>query len=409
MRGFAPVLLGLSGGPDSLCLFYLLLKRGVPFAAAHVDHGWRKESGEEALQLQQLCADHGVKFFLKTLNPQEMEGNLEERCREERLHFFGEICQTGYQAVVLGHHADDQVETVLKRLFEGGALSGMQEAGNYKGMQVLRPLLHTPKEKILAWLAEEKICPFIDATNFNPAFLRARMRLELLPFLTRSFGKEVKNSVLRVAQEAQEIDAYLEEKCASYPVIEGVCGSYLDLSAAMHPVEIKFAIRRFLKRNDLVFSHEELACAVQSIRERRGNKWINGKVYIDRKKIFHFQKQFVPGKESIDLKPGEQRWGSWQVNVSFTDEQEIPSWQEAWKGSVSMTLPAGNYRLVPPNAHFDKWWTEHKVPAIFRPALPLVVKNGEVFSEFLSGKMLCRPLQNPPFLKISLQTYHHNW
>ena len=110
----SPLLLGLSGGPDSLALFHLLLETSsfVPFKlhVAHVDHGWREESSKEAQWLKSYVEKWGVPFYLKKL-----EGCLnEEAAREGRLSFFSSLYrELGCKALLLGHQGDDQAETVL--------------------------------------------------------------------------------------------------------------------------------------------------------------------------------------------------------------------------------------------------------------------------------------------------------
>ncbi len=125
--GPEPLLLGLSGGPDSLALYYGLLscqrKYNISFHIAHIDHGWRLESAQEAEQMRQLAERAGIPFHLKKLKPAELKGNLEMACRIERYRFFAELCQTcSFQGVLVGHQRDDQSETILKKLLEGGPL-----------------------------------------------------------------------------------------------------------------------------------------------------------------------------------------------------------------------------------------------------------------------------------------------
>src|SRR6478609_5808215 len=74
-----PCLLGLSGGPDSMALFWLLKELGYPFVVAHVDHSWRKASVEESSRLERLCQKEGVPFFLKKLEPPTVCKNLEDQ------------------------------------------------------------------------------------------------------------------------------------------------------------------------------------------------------------------------------------------------------------------------------------------------------------------------------------------
>ncbi|MCH9703393.1 MAG: tRNA lysidine(34) synthetase TilS, partial [Chlamydiae bacterium] len=117
--GRGPLLLALSGGPDSMALLHLMRELNHPFEVAHIDHGWREKSAEEAEKLQTLVNEP---FHLKRL--EKFSQNAEDQARRARLNFFRELCEKrGLEGVLLGHHADDQAETVLKRLFEGARLT----------------------------------------------------------------------------------------------------------------------------------------------------------------------------------------------------------------------------------------------------------------------------------------------
>lgn len=367
------LLLGLSGGPDSLCLFYQLLDLSIPFSVAHVDHGWRQESGEEAEILSRLCNEYDIEFFLKTLNPKEMKGNLEDACRNARLQFFYEIYQKGYQALVLGHQAGDLAETVLKRLFEGAALTSlasMSQVSNFRDMPVWRPLLNTSKEEILAWLQERGVKAFEDSTNFDEKYLRPRFRQTILPFLAECFGKNIEQPLLAISAEAAELDAYMAERCL--PLQIGVFGVFVDLSEC-HPFEMKYMIRKLAR-----LSREELNAAVSFIAERSGNKWINRKLYIDRGKLFILN-ECAPF-EARPLTIGEFEMGEWRVKFERSSVVPPPTdWKGVWQGEVSVSLPAGEYSLG-----IGK--VEGQVPAIFKSYIPAVLQGGQLFHEFLSGR-----------------------
>eukprot|EP01136_Pigoraptor_vietnamica_P021045 Opistho-1_new@70746 len=175
-----PLLLALSGGNDSLALFHLLLacRRffGFTLQVAHVDHGWRKTSGEEAKSLADMVEKLGFPFHLHTLSPQSSfaDRNLEAQARKERLAFFKKLYQQhACQALLLAHHADDQAETVLKRLLEGAslfALGGLKEVTTLQEMQVWRPLLSVPKKELASWNMQKGLTPIEDETNSDPRF-----------------------------------------------------------------------------------------------------------------------------------------------------------------------------------------------------------------------------------------------
>src|SRR5580700_9872206 len=176
-----PLLIGYSGGPDSKALLYLLLecRRFFSFElhVAHLDHGWREESRKEAQEIQDEIELLGLTFHLKSLSMKDFyTGNSEQQGREYRFDFFSQIySELGAQALLLGHQADDQAETILKRVFEGASffsLTGLSMETTFCNMRIWRPLLKLEKKTILQWLAKKGLNHFTDATNFQKRFLR---------------------------------------------------------------------------------------------------------------------------------------------------------------------------------------------------------------------------------------------
>jgi len=214
-----PLLLALSGGPDSIALFHLLLKENYPFEVAHVNHGWREESQTEATHLTHLCQNLQIPFHLTKLPPPP-SNNLEDTARRHRLAFFLQTCKTqNLHGVLLGHHADDQAETVLKRLFEGASLpklKGLVPKNTVDGLILYRPLLHCTKKQILNWLHDNKIEYFEDRTNADTRFLRTRLRHQLLPTLSEQFGKQVSPNLCRLGETAAEFGEFLETLLIPY-------------------------------------------------------------------------------------------------------------------------------------------------------------------------------------------------
>ena len=216
-----PILLGFSGGPDSLALLHLLLEcfegKALNLHLAHVDHGWRKESGQQAEVLSQYARRLGLPFHLNVLKPAEKEEvNLEAKGREARLKFFFEIYEKiNFQGLLLGHHQNDQAETVLKRIFESGnplSLGGLKEICLIKEMPIWRPLLKVPKKILLEYLRQRNLIPIDDPTNRSLKFLRSRMRVEIFPELEKKFGKNISFSLSRLGNASQELADYLQKK-----------------------------------------------------------------------------------------------------------------------------------------------------------------------------------------------------
>jgi tRNA(Ile)-lysidine synthase len=285
-----PLLLGFSGGADSLALFHSLveLSKIFPchFHAAHIDHGWRQESGKEAFALEKYVTGFGVPFHLKTLK--QCQG--EEHARNERLSFFAFLYrQLDCRALLLGHHGDDQSETVLKRILEGAhltSLGGILEDSCYEGMPIWRPLLKHRKKEIYAWLKEKSLAPLEDPTNQDPRFLRSRMRREILPWLAKKFGKEISGNLCKIGSSTQELKNYLEKQIQPYyKLIEKKEGNIrIDFNSLdpFEPVEIKTFLKKLTDEENIVLSYEALTTLYDLIKRGASKKKIlSGKKIIE--------------------------------------------------------------------------------------------------------------------------------
>lgn len=279
-----PLLLAFSGGPDSLALLRLLVecreRLPLTFAVAHVDHGWRAESNEEAAQIALMVDELKVPFHVTKLDPKQMAGNLEAACREARLQFFAALCKEHeYEAVLLAHHADDQAETVLKRTLEGVTLpylSALSLESHIYGMKVWRPLLAISKDNLLHWLGQRGLKGFDDATNRDPKFLRARLRTQVLPALSEMFGKEVSSGLCAIGMEAGELRSYLDERVAVYlkNIVNGSKGYSLDLNEQCPDslFELKYLLRQFCKTGSFILRRDCIGQAARFVQQKTANK-----------------------------------------------------------------------------------------------------------------------------------------
>ena len=152
------IVVGLSGGPDSMALLSLLLdiRKHLPLSivAAHVNHNVRKESGKEKKFVEEFCLKHGVLFESMTISSYG-DDNFHNEARNIRYQFFEAIVHK-YQAAYLmtAHHGDDLIETILMRIVRGSTLkgySGFQEEVEMKDYKIVRPLLSYTKEDILRY------------------------------------------------------------------------------------------------------------------------------------------------------------------------------------------------------------------------------------------------------------------
>lgn len=212
-NGGEKCIVAVSGGPDSLCLLdifaYLGKKYRFSLHVAHVNYGLRGAASDldEALVREQ-AGRYGIP--VSVFRPKRTRrGNLEERLREERYAFFERLRKKlGYDVVAVGHHEDDQAETVLLRLLRGAGLEGLS-AMRAKSGRVIRPLLAVSRLGILRYLKERGIKYREDESNLDRRFLRNRVRHELIPLLERDFQPNIRKVLARTASTiASDYDSF---------------------------------------------------------------------------------------------------------------------------------------------------------------------------------------------------------
>lgn len=217
------VLVAVSGGADSVALLFLLYRTAVALdlqlSAAHLDHGLRDTSSEDALFVEKICVDLGIPLEMKRLDVAEIarrcSGNLEETARDVRRDFLLTTARSRRCSLVaLGHHADDQAETFLMRLLRGSGMEGLA------GMRVcdgsfVRPLLSFRHADLVDYLAGQGLLWREDQSNLDQKFTRNRVRHQLMPIL-ESFNPNVGGQLAglcgRLRQDAEFWSGLVKEE-----------------------------------------------------------------------------------------------------------------------------------------------------------------------------------------------------
>ena len=247
------ILIGVSGGPDSLALllklFSLKSKLGLTLHIAHLDHGLRKDSGADALFVKRWGQKLNLPVTIKQL-PYPLvktKGSLEEFFREERLKFFRQTAKTiKADKVALGHNLDDQAETVLMRLLRGTGLSGLSGISarrEIRGVVFIRPFLETPRRQIDKFLKNRGIKPRLDSTNREDIFLRNKIRHQLIPLLKAKYNINILKVLANLAQSVSYDYEYLDQ--AAKRALKGN-PSRLNLKKIMklHPAILRLKLRQ---------------------------------------------------------------------------------------------------------------------------------------------------------------------
>jgi tRNA(Ile)-lysidine synthase len=219
--GAAGVLVALSGGPDSVALLDVAARwarrEDRPIIAMHVDHQLRgSASRQDAAFCAELCARLEIELVTVRVDARGVARHrgrgIEEAARQLRLDALEDVrCARGLTAIATGHHRDDQVETVILRLFRGTGLDGLRGIRPRRG-RVIHPLLAVSRVAIAEYLTAQGLKWCDDASNADGSNRRGRVRHELLPLIRDIFGLGAGDSMARLAELADADLGYLEER-----------------------------------------------------------------------------------------------------------------------------------------------------------------------------------------------------
>jgi tRNA(Ile)-lysidine synthetase-like protein len=210
------LLVGVSGGVDSMALLHALVATGRKPVVLHFDHGWRADSGADAKFVRDQARQLGLKYVGGKMRA-TARGPREADARAARYAFFAKAAQRfRISHLVLAHHADDQVETFLMQLLRGSGAAGrgMDAVSERDGLILHRPWLGVWKKEILQYARRHKLTWREDATNADTRHRRNRIRRQVLPYLQKQFGKQVVENLFRAAEIVRAESEWLDALCA---------------------------------------------------------------------------------------------------------------------------------------------------------------------------------------------------
>ncbi len=225
------VVVGVSGGPDSVCLLHVLhslqelLK--IKLYAVHINHMLRgKEADDDEEYTAALCSRLGITLEIIRRDvaaaAASSGSSLEETGREIRYSEFQKYASAaGASRIAVAHNRNDQAETVMMHIIRGtgtAGLSGME----YKRDNIIRPLLGAGRNEIEAYCREAGLSPRTDSSNLEQDYTRNKVRLGLFPYINEKFGANIVDSLCRMSQNASMDESFLD-KCASESFEKAVC------------------------------------------------------------------------------------------------------------------------------------------------------------------------------------------
>ena len=215
------VLVALSGGPDSVALLAVLRmlaeEYGVSVAAAHLNHGLRGEAEAEECFVRELCSRRAVPLTVERADIQARKKaagrSTEDMARVVRYEFLERVAASvGAHRIALGHHLQDQAETVLMNLFRGSGSEGLKGMTPMRDGLYIRPFLHIERREIMAFLTQEGLDCVMDRSNDDRRHLRNRIRHDLLPLLRRDYNRNIDRALARTAAVLKEEDEFFKSQ-----------------------------------------------------------------------------------------------------------------------------------------------------------------------------------------------------
>lgn len=276
------IVVGVSGGPDSITLLHLLLRYsrhyGIQLIAAHLNHNFRPGYAEkEAEYVEEFCRERGIRCIAEFVDVPEMaavEGlSSEQAGRKARYHLFNRVmAQERFNKIAVAHNLNDQVETVVMRLIRGSGVEGLGGIKPVRG-NVIRPLLDVPRPLIEKYCDQNALEPVTDKSNFQPVYFRNRIRLELLPYLRDKYNNNIDRAVLGMAEILRQENDFLSQlsrqefnrlaSCISTDRLEFCIADLFELHTALRRRVLRMAVEHLRGNVDnLELTHVRHMCTL---------------------------------------------------------------------------------------------------------------------------------------------------
>ena len=220
------IIVGVSGGPDSMCLLHILntLRNTyfIDIVAAHLNHGLRgKDADEDEEYVKKFCENNNIEFYSKRVNIDELSNawgiSSEMAGREARYSFFQELfSKLDANKIAIAHNANDQCETILMRIIRGTGLEGLEGIKPVRDGRYIRPLIKITRDEIEDYCDKNNINPRIDKTNLENIYSRNKVRLELIPYIKENFNSHIIEVVNRLGENIKVDNDFMEKKSKEF-------------------------------------------------------------------------------------------------------------------------------------------------------------------------------------------------
>ena len=213
------IVIGVSGGPDSICLLHVLYglkeRLGIEIVVAHVNHMLRDVADLETEYVQSFCKKLGIECYVKKADILEIsktqKKGTEEVGRQVRYDFFDEVAKkTNSNKIATAHNSNDRAETVILNILRGSGLSGLKGIEPIRDNKYIRPLINTDRQDIENYCNDNKLEPKYDKTNNENIYTRNKVRNTVIPYIKKEFNPNIIKTINRLSSLATEENEYLQ-------------------------------------------------------------------------------------------------------------------------------------------------------------------------------------------------------
>lgn len=213
------IVLGVSGGPDSISMLDILNKIKNEFdfeiVVAHINHMIREEAIEDEKYVSDYCKKNDIEFYIKRIDVLQIANDkkigTEEAGRKVRYEFFEEVMKnTNANKIAIAHNKNDKIETIIMNLLRGSGISGLKGIQPKRNDKYIRPIIECEREEIEDYCEVNKLNPCIDKTNFENEYTRNKIRNVVIPYVKNEFNPNVIETIDRLSQVATEESDYID-------------------------------------------------------------------------------------------------------------------------------------------------------------------------------------------------------
>ena len=395
------IVVGFSGGPDSVFLVEMLKKLqhffNFKIYLVHINHLLRGEDADSDENFSfEYAKKNNLEIFIKRIPVKEIAKEvgktLEEVGREERYKFFSEIYEkVRATKIATAHNKDDQIETFLFRLIRGTSLQGL-EGIKIKNNNVIRPISEIYKKDILEYLNKNEIQYKIDKTNFENEFTRNSIRLDLIPFIEERYNIKFKDKIFSLIKEIRENNQNNSLNLSDYTDSENRI--ILEKTKFLSNFDKKNLLSLFLNKKNIEVNRnkiDEISSLIKS----------NGTKKIDLDKSYRIVKDYtylyiedkkencVINNNVIQVKiPSEQIFDNFKITVSTVENLDIPKQKNQYlldaiyNDIIEVRYRKEGDRIFLGEKHSKKIkeiFIDQKIPKDIRARLPIFLYNNTIF------------------------------